>query len=139
MKLLKNRNTKIFIILNFSILTVSLIYNFLFKERLIGDCVFLDIFGFYCPGCGGSRSLNFLLSFNLLKSFIYYPPIPISAFIIFYVDIKLIYSALKMRKEANINPSVFLIIPAVIVINFVVRNVLLFCGIDLLGNVINSF
>lgn len=139
MKLLKNKNTKILLILNFSVLIISLIYNFLFKEKLIGECVFLDTFGFYCPGCGGSRSLNALLSLKIIKSFIYYPPIPITAFIILYVDIKLIAAAIKLRNETNINPSFFLIIPAVIVLNFLVRNILLFCGIDILRDVHINF
>lgn len=136
MKLLKNKNTLIFLILNLSVLIISLVYNFLFKERLISECVFLNTFGFYCPGCGGSRSLNALLSFNLYKSFIYYPPILITSLILIYVDIKLIYSAFKLRDKAHINPSVFLIIPIAIILNFVIRNILLFSGIDVLGNVL---
>lgn len=136
MKLLKNKNTVIFLILNLSVLIISLVYNFLFKERLIGECVFLNTFGFYCPGCGGSRSLNALLSFNFYKSFIYYPPILITSLILIYVDIKLIYSAFKLRDKAYINPSVFLIIPIAIILNFVIRNILLFSGIDILGDVL---
>lgn len=136
MKLLKNKNAIIFLILNSSVLIISLLYNFLFKEKLIGDCVFLDTFGFYCPGCGGSRSLNALLSFNLYKSFIYYPPILITSFIILYVDVKLLTAAVKLNDKSNINPNVFLIIPVIIVLNFVIRNILLLFGIDILGNVI---
>ena len=136
MKLIKNKSALTFLILNFSILIISLVYNFLFKEKLIGSCVFLETFNLYCPGCGGSRSLNALLSFDFIKSFIYYPPILITSFIILYVDIKLLISAFKHTESANINPSVFLIIPVAIVLSFIIKNVLLFCGIDILGNVL---
>ncbi len=137
MKLLKNKNTVIFLVLNLSVLSLSLLYNFLFKEGLVGECVFLKTFGYYCPGCGGSRSLNALLSFNFIKSFIYYPPIPICAAIILYVDIKLIIAMAKNKSEANINPRPFLLIPIAILLNFLARDVLLFFGIDILGNVFN--
>ncbi len=127
-------------LMNFSILSASLIYNFLFKESLIGDCVFLETFSLYCPGCGGSRSLNALLNFNLFKSFIYYPAIPITAAIIFYCDARILISTLKGDyKIRGIKNQIFLIIPIVIILNFLIRNILLFWGIDLLGNITKPY
>ena len=130
-----NNKTKQRIILlfsmNFLILAVSLIYNFLFREKLIGDCIFLETFGFYCPGCGGSRSLNALLDFNLLRSFIYYPAIPITSSVILYCDVRILISTIKKdEKIKGIKPSVFIIIPIAIMLNFLIKNILLFFGID---------
>ncbi len=126
------------LVMNFSILAASLVYNSLFEKGLVGSCVFLETFSLYCPGCGGSRSLNALLNFNILKSFIYYPAIPVTAALILYCDAAVLYSILKERyKIREIKYQLFLIIPAVIILNFIIRNVILFFGIDLLGNVIN--
>lgn len=49
---------------------VSLIIN---KYTSInwGYCIFENITGYYCPGCGGTRSVIYLLKGNLVKS-IYY-------------------------------------------------------------------
>ena len=127
-----------FILLNISVLSVSLFYNLLFSKDLIGYCAFLSVFKIYCPGCGGSRSLNALLNFDIIKSFIYYPPIPITSFILLYTDITLFISIVrKTEKIKGLSYRIFLIIPIAIILNFVVRNILLLCGIDLLGNVLN--
>ena len=132
------RRVLFLILMNFSILIASLIYNFMFKEKLIGDCVFLETFSLYCPGCGGSRSLNALLEFNLLRSFIYYPAIPISSAIILYCDARILISTVKGEERIKgIRYQIFLIIPIVIILNFLIRNILLFFGIDLLGNILN--
>jgi len=133
---LKNR-TLLFLVLNFSVLSVSLVYNFLFTKGLVGKCVFLSTFGFYCPGCGGSRSLNALLNFNLWKSFIYYPPILITSLILLYVDARLIFSILKKDENTvKFNYRLFLIIPIAVILQFIIKNLLLFFGIDVLGNIL---
>ena len=36
-------------------------------------CFFHELTGYYCPGCGGSRALMFLLRGDLIHSFIYHP------------------------------------------------------------------
>ena len=134
----RKKNIFLFIIMNALILSAALLYDLLFDKGLVGDCVFLETFRIYCPGCGGSRSLSFLLDFNLIKSFIYYPPIPITALIILDAEIRLvlgiIYSKSFIRRMRR---SVFLIIPVSIILNFILRNFLLLAfGIDLLGNLI---
>ena len=127
-----------FISFNLLILAFAIFYDLLFKNRLIGDCVFLKTLGFYCPGCGGSRSLNALLSLDLLSSFKYYPPILITSVILFYCDLKVLISIIKKDdKIKGINRNLFLIIPAAIIAHFILKNLLLFFGIDLLGNIFN--
>lgn len=46
-------------------------------------CVFQMMTGFYCPGCGGTRALWFLLHGDILKSLWYHP-------LIFYTAMLLI-------------------------------------------------
>lgn len=42
----------------------------------IGGCVFHQITGFYCPGCGSTRAVFALYQGDVLKSFYYQPFIP---------------------------------------------------------------
>ena len=124
----------LFVLLNISILTVSIIYNILFEEKMLevfkSGCTFLNLFGLYCPGCGGSRSLNYLLNFNIVKSFIYYPAIPYTALLILEADIRILISALKDKNYLVKMKSIqFVLIPVIIMLNFFIRNILLFFGI----------
>ena len=112
MKRQRKKHIFIFLILNVGILTLSLIYNFLFSKGLVGDCVFLNTVGIYCPGCGGSRSLNALINLKIIRSFIYYPTIPITALILLYVDLRIFISIVKNQKKIKgINYRLFLIRP----------------------------
>ncbi len=42
-------------------------------------CSFFLATGFFCPGCGATRSLYLLLHGRLLLSFLYYPAVPYCA------------------------------------------------------------
>ena len=127
----------LFSALNILVLAASLVYNCFFERGAVGNCVFLSVFGFYCPGCGGSRSLNALLNFNPLRSFIYYPPIIITSLILLYTDIMLVISTVKNEKRIiGLSYKIFLLIPVSIIIQFALKNVLLLFKIDLLGNVL---
>ena len=137
MKTNLKKRTLLFILLNLSVLFVSVIYNILFKNNLIERCAFLSVFGFYCPGCGGSRSLNALLELKLIKSFIYYPPILITSLLLLYTDYRILVSLIKKEERIQkISYKIFLIIPISIILQFIVKNVLLLFGIDILGNVL---
>jgi hypothetical protein len=134
MSRIRKRSLYLFLIINISVITVSLIYNFLFEKNIVGSCSFHDLLGFYCPGCGGSRSLNALLSFNFIKSFVFYPAIQITSLIILYVDVLLFMSFIKNRNFLTlIRKWMFISVCAVIILNFIIRNILLLSGIDLLA------
>lgn len=47
-------------------------------------CVFQMLTGLYCPGCGGTRALWFLLHGDILKSLWYHPLIPYMAGILIW-------------------------------------------------------
>lgn len=42
-------------------------------------CFFSNVLGFYCPGCGGTRSLNALAHGRLLMAVWYHPLVPYGA------------------------------------------------------------
>jgi len=137
------RNLRILLILNISLLLFAIIYTLYFKLNQNTEnevkCIVKNLFNIYCPGCGGSRSLEAFLSFDFINSFILYPPIIISAVVILDYDRRLITSLLK--KDTKITDSfkfyTFLFIPAAIILWFFIRNILLLVfKIDTVGDFI---
>ena len=131
----------IFIPLNLFLLISGIIYGTYIGlcENMGAEafpCFFRKNFHFYCPGCGGSRSLYYLLNFDLWRSFLYFPALPLTVFIILALDCFALISFIK--NEAGVlkkfNPNLFITIPAVILLNFLIRNILLYFGIDYIGN-----
>ena len=64
----------ILIILNLSLILFAVVYTLAVKslegtENEI-SCIVKETLSIYCPGCGGSRSLRALLSFDFIKSFV---------------------------------------------------------------------
>lgn len=99
-------------------------------------CVFQELTGLYCPGCGGTRAVKALLKGDLLTSFLYHP------IVLYCVLIALIFavSYLIYRKTENPrfrlcfdNKYVYVGI-GILAVNFIVKNyLLLFEGIDILS------
>ena len=54
---------------------------YLLKEyfRQGSPCLFRSLTGLYCPGCGGTRALRFLLKGDVMKSLWYHPLVPYGA------------------------------------------------------------
>lgn len=53
-----------------------IVYRIFFEPLTLGECAFKRVTGFYCPGCGGTRAVDALLSGHFLKAFIYHPFVP---------------------------------------------------------------
>lgn len=59
--------------------------NMILIRQLIGQgfpCLFYHLTGFYCPGCGGTRAVRYLLQGRILKSIQYHPLVPYMAAVI---------------------------------------------------------
>ena len=137
MSAVKTKRLLLLFIVNFLILSVAMIYNMHFENELISDCVILKTFGFYCPGCGGSRALNHLLHLRFIKSFIYYPPLLITSLLIAYADVCFMRAILYEESELKwMKPKLFYFVPNSIILSFLVKNILIFFGVDLLGNLL---
>ena len=73
------KNKIIFLLDIWLIITISFIWYFLVKNNIKptlisnSDCYWLTHFGYYCPGCGGTRAFENLLYGHIIKSFIYHP------------------------------------------------------------------
>lgn len=145
--LLKDRklrkNLLILLILNISLIAFAVIYTLYFSltegtEHEIG-CYVKENFHIYCPGCGGSRGLRAFLQLDFLSSFILFPAIDIAAVLVIGYDIRLLISLIKKDTSYTDNYRFFpfILIPIVILLNFVIRNILLICfGIDYIGDII---
>ena len=134
----------IFSLFNSLIILSTALFCIVFKpENIIENgktytCIFQKLFNFYCPGCGGTRSLAYLLSFDFKNSFLYYPPIIIGLLLVFYFNIILIF-AFKKNSLSIINRFdflEFLIIPISVFLTFFIRNILLLFGIDFIGDIL---
>lgn len=139
----KRRFTVLFLFLffNISLLLVSFFYSHLVENSIskgeeIFACAFKNTFNMYCPGCGGSRSLVSLLHFDLFKSLVLYPPLWVMIIFIIDIDARAVFSIIKDSisyiKSFRLNSII--IIPVSILLNFLLKNLLLFFGIDLIGD-----
>lgn len=96
-------------------------------------CLFHRLTGMYCPGCGGTRALRYLLGGHILKSIQYHPLVPYLCFAaategLWYVWAKCRAKAYRGSYEAKVYVGC-----AVILANWVLKNwALLVMGIDLL-------
>lgn len=99
-------------------------------------CLFHTFTGLYCPGCGGTRAVKYLLQGQIRTSIQYHP-------LVFYMAVVAL-AELATWAAAKISgkPSIYLghgnffiwLGVAVAAVNFIVKNVLLlFFGIDLLS------
>ncbi len=131
----------VYIVCHAALVTLAVIFKeLLLNGPMSAECAFYSLFSLYCPGCGGTRSLGALLEFNLIKSFILYPPILITVGFIIYLDVLGIISLARRSYDPifSFKGRYTVIIPLSIMLFFVIRNVLLFLGIDLV-EISNSF
>lgn len=103
---------------------------------LLFDCVFRRTLGIYCPGCGGSRAVLCLLRFDVIKAVFYYPPLPVACLWLLAFNIVYILDLAQKtdRYSAKFPARTAYAIPVAIILCFFVRLILLFCGIDALGD-----
>ena len=99
-------------------------------------CALHAIYGYYCPGCGGTRATIALLHGHFLKS-VYYHPVVLYAAILFACYICShslnIFTHGKI-KAMLFRPVYFYIMIVIIIVQCIVKNAfIIFAGIYLLG------
>ena len=98
-------------------------------------CVFQELTGLYCPGCGGTRALKALLKGDVITSFLYHPLIIYVVLVaVLFALSYLIYAKTKNPKfRLHFDNKYAYIGIGIIVINFVIKNYyLIFEATDLL-------
>lgn len=133
----KSKLFKSFLFYNILLLFVTVLFlSVYFVSEAHGvnlfECIVHRELGIYCPGCGGTRSLIFLLRLDFINCFLSYPPLLPSLLLIVLADslflLSVVFKNERLFKLFKI--EYFLIIPALIIINFLIENTLLFCGIS---------
>lgn len=121
------------------LLGVSLFPVYLALSKLfpLGECALVDLCGLYCPACGGTRALASLLRFDVLSSIKYNPIVFVFAVGFLLYELFMIKHLIKGDERGMFFGTrplyIFLTLWGVY---FVARNVLLLCGIDLLGDIL---
>ena len=129
-------------LIHLSLLVLAFCFLFLSK-KLTGmlphrTCLMVKVLKLYCPGCGGTRSVQNLVGFRLKEAFLCYPPLFLGIGIGLSLDAKALYAIAKN------NPSLFpalqrrhaLLLICGIVLFFILRNAALLLGYDYLGDII---
>ena len=94
------------------------------------QCLFWRFFGLYCPGCGGTRSVDALLHGHMLQALWYHPLVPYMAgvylaFMISWTAAKLHLFGLNMGMKFR--PGYMYGMLVIIGFNFLLKNVLRMC------------
>ncbi|MFV0529196.1 MAG: DUF2752 domain-containing protein [Lachnospiraceae bacterium] len=96
--------------------------------RLGVPCILYTYTGFYCPGCGGTRAVHYLLEGRILLSFIYHPLVLYSilvpaAFVLTNLIDRL--SGHKLKIGMKYHDRYLYIALLLILVNWIVKNILL--------------
>lgn len=118
--------------LPYSSTTLNIIWKIMNGQM---PCVFQELTGLYCPGCGGTRAVKALMKGNVITSFLYHP------LVIYVVLVAAVFAFSYIIYAKTKNPKFRLhfdnkyayIGIGIIVINFVIKNYyLIFETTDLL-------
>ncbi|MGN8773207.1 DUF2752 domain-containing protein [Candidatus Weimeria sp. HCP3S3_B5] len=64
-------------------------------------CIFHEVTGLYCPGCGGTRALRFLLHGHPLLSLWYHPLVIYGVFLIIYYCIRAVTALIAKENSSS--------------------------------------
>ena len=90
-------------------------------------CAIYQRTGYYCPGCGGTRAVKALFRGDILTSLKYHPVV---IYIVITYGLFMILNTISLitKREFSgmkIKNSLLILIPVIIVIQFVIKNILL--------------
>ena len=84
--------------------------------------------GFYCPGCGGTRAVDYFLRLKLIKSVFYHPAVIVM--FLMYIRSLISYFVYFVKKGKSkikiINIGDIIILDFIILAWFIIRNVYVF-------------
>lgn len=95
--------------------------------KQLAGCAMLKATGLYCPGCGGTRSVGALLRGDIIGSITYHPAVicGVILFLVYFISQTLMRLTKGKIKGVSMKPIYLYILLAIILVNFIVRNVLL--------------
>ena len=89
-------------------------------------CLLFDKMWLYCPGCGGTRAVDYLIKGEWLLSFKYHPVVLYSFFFVtsYVVSHTLNIFTKGKIKAMQFNPVYFYVMIAIILIQCIIKNIL---------------
>ena len=113
----------------FGSMAVVFYFRWILPNFKMPPCMFHEMFGIYCPGCGGTRAVVALLKGQLLKSLWYHPLVLYTVVIFGGFMLTQSLERLGVRRIRGWKFHSWHLYGAVTVLglNFVVKNILLLC------------
>lgn len=101
-------------------------------------CRISESFHIYCPGCGGSRAVFALCKGQILQSIRYFFPVPLAALCLLLSDIRMVLFLMGKGRfpSRRFGYTCMILCIASVILQCILRNLLLLCGIDLLGDIL---
>lgn len=105
------------------VLFIILIFFFIlfFKKKLV--CIFNQLTGLWCPGCGITRMIFAIFELDFYKAY-RYNPLVFMLIILFILYI--VYSLIKYRKIKRVNNKVVFFLLIITILFGIIRNMPLF-------------
>ena len=102
------------------------------------SCAVASKLHLYCPGCGGSRAVLALCRGQVLSALRYYAPIPIAGSLLLLSDLRMILFLTKKGRfpSRRFGYTCMIVCLSCVALQFILRNALLFFGIDCLGDIL---
>jgi hypothetical protein len=120
-------NRRITLLSIWGLLLLGAVYVFAFepgKTGIFPPCVFRQLTGLQCPGCGSTRALHQLLHGHLVAAFTFNPLFVIATPLLLYVLLK--YTTLSFRgitPKPNALPARYIYLIFVVIVSFwILRN-----------------
>lgn len=123
------------VFLGVSLVAGVLFYYVLLPHISLSPCVAYTYFGFYCPGCGGTRAFVSLLHGHFLQSLWYHPLV--LYFAVLYGSFMLSHTFARITRYRYFRGMRFhnwylYAALVILVVNWILKNILLLClGITL--------
>ncbi|MFP3156298.1 DUF2752 domain-containing protein [Lachnospiraceae bacterium ZAX-1] len=105
-------------------------------NKYLFPCLLHFLTGYYCPGCGGTRAVKAFLEADFIASAVYHPFVMYSViigggFMASHTIEKISRNKIKIGLKYR---DIYLWIAlAIVAVNFIVKNIALFMGVDLLN------
>ena len=99
-------------------------------------CLFQQMTGLYCPGCGGTRAVRALLAGHPFLSFLYHPVVPYMAVVAVWAVVfwTLYFVTGNRRFRPELDERIAYAAAGIVILNFIIKNgLLVFAGIDVIG------
>ncbi len=99
------------------------------ESRPLG-CIFWELCGAYCPGCGGTRAVKALFHGHILQALWYHPLVPYSValyFVLMFSWTLARFHLFGVKRGLQFRAGYLYAMLVIIAGNFILKNVLKFC------------